>query len=206
MFTNEIKCPRCGRVGTLSLKMRQLCGKKAYEGPYWRIIHKYPRKECYVSRRMISTGGVLPHIVRKKRRALEFKKRVLTKSEVRKARAEPQQLETREALTQPSPFVREQPTRRDELTLPRARLEQVQMPTRPTLPVKTEPLRNLETKRVEEQPTASFTIAKDGKYITLRRLGELPVVVLVTRYGGLYCGGCLKKDCIHTQAVKQWLK
>jgi len=181
-----IKCPKCGRMGTLSLKIAQLCGKKGcsklHRGPYPRIIHAKPRKECYLSKRLIATGGILPHLLRKKKRVLEFRLKhnlpsgTRRKTEVRKRNRA------------------------------RAQLQQLQMPTRP-LPIvsaQTEPPRNLKTKRVEEQPTATF--ARDGNYITVRRPPEPPVVVLIARTGELYCGGCAKTNCPHTEATRQWLR
>jgi len=179
----SIKCPKCGRTGTLSLKIAQLCGKKEctrlHRGLYPRVIHTEPRKECYLSKRLIATGGILPHLLRKKRRALEFRlKHSLP------LRNWDRQVRKRSGA--------------------RAQLQQLQMPTQPTLTFQTEPPRNPETKRVEEQPTATFE--RDGNYITVRRPPEPPVVVLIARTGELYCGGCAKTNCAHTEATRQWLR
>jgi len=68
------------------------------------------------------------------------------------------------------------------------------------------------TRETPTQPTqppinlAGFAFTRDGNYVTVRHPPDLPVVVLLTRRGELYCGGCLKTDCTHVQATKQWLK
>jgi hypothetical protein len=210
-LTAKIKCPKCGRLGILNIKTVQSYKGGYSKGLYPRVIHRDPRTECYISRRAIATGGILPHLLRKKRRALEFRLKHDLPSKSRRKIEIRRRSEANDQQQLQQPQIRTRSTRKIPAFTPVVKFDakvetaksQLQPPTAPT------PLGGYERLVQPAQPPinlAGFAFTRDGNYVTVQHPPDLPVVVLLTRRGELYCGGCLKTDCVHVQATKRWLK